>query len=296
MTPSLLFGDNRSNENQPVQPLIAPQFSVGDEVNIVEGNALNVKPVLTTETSRAQSLEKFDPQVQQRQQRISSILSHGSSVEVASPEVMRRTFSKSPSEIKRKAQQRQNINRHEARRHDNIRKTVRKSNMERSNSSGINSRAKSTLSKSQLSKTSVRSPDSKTRNKFEKSYGQRLEATLVGTSDIDNMNKDLVDVTKDLASLLRKSKQVAEQEKSKATRQLSSIKSRGSSSRAFVSGAAFKSGKSGEKFMQTHGSRHFSRHMSGSDFNKIVGHQSSRQSRRLSKSPGRLGTTESGNQ
>ena len=123
---------------------------------------------------------------------------------------MRRTFSKSPSEIKRKAQQRQNINRHEARRHDNIRKTVRKSNMERSNSSGINSRAKSTLSKSQLSKTSVRSPDSKTRNKFEKSYGQRLEATLVGTSDIDNMNKDLVDVTKDLASLLRKSKQVAE--------------------------------------------------------------------------------------
>ncbi len=76
------------------------------------------------------------------------------------------------------------------------------------------------------------------------------------------MNKDLVAVTADLANLLRKSKQVAEQEKSKVARQLSTIKSRGSSSKAFLSGT-MRSGRSGEK-------HHFSRHKSSSDYTKIV--------------------------
>ena len=53
--------------------------------------------------------------------------------------------------------------------------------------------------------------------KFEKVYGQRLEATLIGTDDIDTsvLNADLMAVTKDLANLLKKSRKVSEREKSK---------------------------------------------------------------------------------
>ena len=38
-------------------------------------------------------------------------------------------------------------------------------------------------------------------------FGERIDATLIGTSDIDTslMNKDLVAVTQDLAKLLEKS-------------------------------------------------------------------------------------------
>lgn len=100
-----------------------------------------------------------------------------------------------------------------------------------------NSRTKSQLS---FSKSSVRSPNSR-RGKFEKSYGQRLDATLVGTSDMDKMNKDLMAVTADLASLLKKSQKVSEIEKNKLI-QLTSIKSRDSSSNQHLLGSAFQSG------------------------------------------------------
>lgn len=46
---------------------------------------------------------------------------------------------------------------------------------------------------------------------------QRLDKTLIGSDDIDtsNMNRDLADVTNELANLLKQSKEVAEKEKTK---------------------------------------------------------------------------------
>ena len=85
---------------------------------------------------------------------------------------------------------------------------------QKANSSSKSIISRNSRTKSQLSKSSVRSPNSR-RGKFEKSYGQRLDATLVGTSDMDKMNKDLMAVTADLASLLKKSKKVSEIEQNK---------------------------------------------------------------------------------
>ena len=47
-----------------------------------------------------------------------------------------------------------------------------------------------------------------------------MEATLIGTSDIDtsNMNKDLMAVEEDLHNLIKKSNKLSEMEKSKVNR------------------------------------------------------------------------------
>ena len=70
------------------------------------------------------------------------------------------------------------------------------------------------------------SPDNTRTRLFEQGYGQRLDATLIGTSNIDTskMNKDLNAVTEDLQNLLKKSNQMAEEEKDKVSKQLSTIK------------------------------------------------------------------------
>lgn len=50
-----------------------------------------------------------------------------------------------------------------------------------------------------------------------KSLSQRLDKTLIGSDDMDtsNMNKDLMDVTSELAKMLKQSKDFAEKEKTK---------------------------------------------------------------------------------
>ena len=60
-------------------------------------------------------------------------------------------------------------------------------------------------------------------NKFEKLYGQRLDATLIGTDEIDlsDLNKDLMSVQNDLANMLKMSQKLSEKEKSKVFQQLS---------------------------------------------------------------------------
>lgn len=54
---------------------------------------------------------------------------------------------------------------------------------------------------------SILQKNANNKKRFEKMLGQRLDATLIGTSDIDTslMNKDLTAVTNDLAKLLRQS-------------------------------------------------------------------------------------------
>ena len=75
------------------------------------------------------------------------------------------------------------------------------------------------LTKSVLSSrtvSAITSPNTKKRT-FDKQYGQRLDATLIGNSEIDTsqMNKDLLLIEQDLASLLKKSQIIGDQEKSK---------------------------------------------------------------------------------
>ena len=55
------------------------------------------------------------------------------------------------------------------------------------------------------------------KRKFQQRLGQRLDATLIGTSNMDTsrMNKDLMAVTQEMTKLLRKSSRVSEIEKTK---------------------------------------------------------------------------------
>ena len=81
-----------------------------------------------------------------------------------------------------------------------------------------------TYSQAQASKSTVTNPSNIDRNKkFEALYGQRLEATLIGSDEIDlsHLNKDLMSVQNDLANLLKMSQKVSEKEKSKVFQQLS---------------------------------------------------------------------------
>ena len=59
--------------------------------------------------------------------------------------------------------------------------------------------------------------------KFEALYGQRLDATLIGSDEIDlsHLNKDLMSVQNDLANLLKMSQKVSEKEQARVFQQLS---------------------------------------------------------------------------
>ena len=79
------------------------------------------------------------------------------------------------------------------------------------------------FSKAQASQSSVTNFSVAQRNnQFEKKYGQRLDQALIGDNELDTsaLNRDLMSVTNDMANLLKKSKKVAEKEKSKAVQQL----------------------------------------------------------------------------
>ena len=65
---------------------------------------------------------------------------------------------------------------------------------------------KDTFSQAQATKSSVTNRSLLDRNnKFERLYGQRLDATLIGTDEIDlsHLNKDLMSVQNDLANMLK---------------------------------------------------------------------------------------------
>lgn len=74
-------------------------------------------------------------------------------------------------------------------------------------------------SKSSVTDLSVR----RANQNFERLYGQRLEATLIGEDDIDTTDKNvaLTSVTNDLSNLLKKSQKIAAKENSKVYQQLS---------------------------------------------------------------------------